>query len=90
MKSKTSLGPQKGGTGPVSPEKPTIMKNFLVMPMTSVTLASANAGTSSHMRCGGTCKEVVSGAFTSIDCMRLACTRALLARFASGGRARRA
>jgi hypothetical protein len=34
-----------------SPENATIMKNFLMMPMRSVTLASVNAGTSSHILC---------------------------------------
>ena len=34
-----------------APEKPTIMKNLRTMPITSVTLASVNAGTSSHILC---------------------------------------
>lgn len=34
-----------------APEKPIIMKNLRTMPMTNVTLASVNAGTSSHILC---------------------------------------
>ena len=39
------------GRSRCAPEKATIMKNLRTMPVTSVTLASVNAGTSSHILC---------------------------------------